>query len=88
MEYTNYVICHKDFDWKFGDYVNSQYTAITTHDVKTNLNLVKFNTDLPDEIYGEIPYMLWIKDNCKTDWFSTNHYRRKFEYVWRSAMLC
>lgn len=82
MEYTNYVVCHKDFDWNFGDYVNSQYQAIGTKDVKTNLNYTKIETDLPDEIYGEITYMKWIADNCKTDWFSLSHYRRKFDFVY------
>lgn len=74
----NIVFAHKDFTFNQGDYVNSQYEAITTHDLKCDLKSTKFDTDLPDEIFGEITFVKYLLDNWEDpkEWKCTHHYRR------------
>lgn len=86
MSTTNYILSHKDFQLGFSDYQKDKYVVLTTKDIKCDMpNVVKFDTDLPDEMYGEMTFLKWIKDNCTTEWFNTSHYRRLLQPIYHKV---
>lgn len=72
------VISHNDYSFEFAkahfqDYSNLLFLS----DMGVN-GTINVACDYPSNVYGELPYYIWVANNLRSqDWVSIHHYRRK-----------
>lgn len=72
------VISHNDYSFEFAkahfqDYSNLLFLS----DMGIN-GTINVACDYPSNVYGELPYYVWVANNLRSqDWVSVHHYRRK-----------
>lgn len=78
---SSYIITHKQFDLPFSQYKKEQYKVIcpkgTT--IENWPNIIYFDSNLDNKLWGELAAMDWIARNDNDDWICINHYRRILE---------
>ena len=72
------IISHNDYSFEFAkahfqDYSNLLFLS----DMGIN-GTINVACDYPSNVYGELPYYIWIANKLRSqDWVSVHHYRRK-----------
>lgn len=72
------IISHNELSFKFAkthfqDYSNLLFLS----DMGVN-GTISVDCDYPSNVYGELPYYVWIANNLRSqDWVCVHHYRRK-----------
>lgn len=80
----NYVLCHKDFEWKEKDKpVWGNWRVISQKDgIKCNIgDVIKYESKYDDRMFGELGPWKYIETQMNsTDFAGMHHYRRKISY--------
>lgn len=72
------IISHNDYSFEFAkahfkDYSNLLFLS----DMGIN-GTINVACDYPSNVYGELPYYIWLANNLRSqDWVCVHHYRRK-----------